>query len=166
MTLPEVLDRLAEFLGNVVENYTAEMPKLEAYELNNEPIKVYSGYPPVRVSSDSYTSFICCLADSFEDNDDGGTATVKVVFSLYCPDESDQARPMYNLVEHCRQAMLKNRTLKGRASLVLPLKGEFSLEQPNPQYQATITAVYTIGQPTEEGFDYDGYQETKAYGRY
>lgn len=162
MTIPEVLDKLAEFLGDVVKDYTAEMPQLKP----NEAIKVYSGYPPVRVSSDAYTSFICCLADNFNDGEEDSTVTVKIVFSLYSPEEVDQARPMYNLVEHCRQAMLKSRTLKGRACLALPMKGEFSLEQPNLQYQATITAVYTIGQPTEEGFDYDGYQETRAYARY
>lgn len=162
MTIPEVLDKLALFLQDSVKEYLADKPSSEG----GESIAVYSGYPPVRIGSNPTPSFICCLAENFNDSEDGGALTVRILFSIYCPDETDPARPLYNLVEHCRQNMLKKRLLAGRAQLQLPLKGEFELEQAGPQYQADITAVYTIGHPTEEEFDYDGFQETKAYSRY
>lgn len=154
MTIPVILDTLADFLREEVKNFTSEVPK----DKERRPIEVYSGYPPVRVMADPKTSFICCLADEFTNNEDGGTVSVMVSFSIYSPDEYDEARLLYDIVEHCRQAVLRNRIIDGKASLVLPLKGDFAINQPNTQYQAAMTVKYSITDTYFEGNDFDCYK--------
>lgn len=154
MTIPTILDILSRYLQEEVMNFLNEVPKnKELYR-----IEVYSGYPPVRVLSDPKVSCIACIADSFTDAQDEGTVSVLICFSIYCPEEQDTARMLYNIVERCRQALLRKRILDKRASLVLPLKGAFDINQPNTQFQAAIKANYSIANICFEAEDFDPYR--------
>ena len=83
-------------------------------------------------------------------------------------DGVDGWRSLYNVVEHVRQDLLKFRfvNMKFRLDLEKPIVFKVPENQPFPQWQATMTVTYTIGQPEEEGFNYDDFQEVQAYQDY
>ncbi len=150
MTILEVIENLADHVRLAVKEYSTEQ------KAGHRPVKVYAGPPPVRGSNGELESFIYCAVTGFTDKEDGhSTVEVEVGFSIYDKDRVDGWRTVYNLVEHVRQAMLKKRILGGRNALILPLKGELIFVQPFPQWQARITATYTIAHIEEEGLDYD-----------
>ena len=157
MITVELMDNLAAYLRRIVQEYDTLQPS------GKVPVEVYAGWPPVRVNAEEKASFIYALVISTEDkpDDDYGSATIEIGFSIYDEDTTDGWRSLYNIMEHVRQALLKKRTLAGRNRLELPLKGEITDEQPYPQWQGKITAIYTIGQPSEEGLYFDEYQETR-----
>ncbi len=148
MTILEVMEHLAAYVREVVKDYST------VQKAGTLPIEVYAGPPPVRAGNGEQKSFIYCAVMDFEDKEDGeSTAKVEIGFSIYDKDEKDGWRSVYNLVEHVRQALLKKRTLGKRNALLLPLKGEIIFVQPFPQWQARLTATYTIGHIEEEGLD-------------
>ena len=151
MTLMEVMEDLAELIRGVVKDYAAEQPS------GLRPVEVYAGYPPVPETAGETASRIYALVTEFTDEagEDYSTARVEIGFSLYDEDEGNGWRSLYNLMEHVRQAVLKHRCLAGRTVLVLPVKGEISGSQPFQQWEGRITASYQIGQPIEEGINYD-----------
>lgn len=153
MTSIELMNNLAKYLQEVVTDYGTKQK--EGYV----PVKVYAGWPPVRMTSAEKESFIYALALSWEDKSDDNlsTAKVEIGFSIYDDDKQQGCFSLYNLMEHVRQALLKKRTLNGRNRLELPLKSDISDEQAFPQWQGAITAIYTIGQPTEEETEYGEY---------
>lgn len=153
MTSIELMNNLAEYLQQIVTDYSTKQKECCV------PIKVYAGWPPVRMTSAEKESFIYALAISWEDKADDtfSTAKVEIGFSIYDDDRQQGCFSLYNLMEHVRQALLKKRTLNGRNRLELPLKSDVSDEQAFPQWQGAITATYTIGQPIEEETDYDNY---------
>ena len=89
---------------------------------------------------------------SFEDKAEPNlsTAKVEIGFSIYNSDTTQGFLSLYNLMEHVRQYILKQRTIAEKHRIILPVKGEVIDEQPFPQWQGKITTEYTIGQPTEE----------------
>lgn len=153
MTSIELMNNLAEYLQKVVDDYSTDQKK------GLIPIKVYAGWPPVRMTAAEKESFIYSLALSWEDKSDDtfSMAKVEIGFSIYDDDKEKGCYSLYNLMEHVRQALLKKRTLNGRNRLELPLKSVISDEQAFPQWQGAITATYTIGQPTEEEIEYGDY---------
>lgn len=150
MITVELMDNLAAYLRQVVQEYDAQQPS------GKLPVEVYAGWPPVRNNAEEKASFIYALVVSTEDkqDDDYGSATVEIGFSIYDEDTTDGWRSLFNIMEHVRQALLKKRTLAARNRLELPLKGAIIDDQPYPQWQGKITATYTIGQPSEEVIDY------------
>lgn len=151
MTLMEVMNDLSDFIRHVVNEYSAEQPS------GLHQIHVYAGYPPIPSDSRETSSRIYTLVTDFTDGEDGSTAKVEIGFSVYDEDEINGWHSLFNLMEHIRQALLKHRCLKNRTVLVLPVKGEISGSQPYPQWEGRIIASYQIGQPTEEGINYDGF---------
>ncbi len=150
MTLMEVMDDLADFLRRVVSEYSAKQ------KAGAVPIAVYAGYPPVRSSAKETASCIYALVTDFTDGeDDMSTARVEIGFSIYDDDEEEGWRSLMNIMEHVRQALLMHPCLARRSVIVRPVKGEITGDQPFPQWQGKITADYAIGQPTEEGINYD-----------
>lgn len=150
MTSVELMTNLAEYIREVVAEYSTTQ------KAGIVPIKVYRGWPPVRISSAEKESFIYALALDWTDNQDGdySTCNVEIGFSIYDDDREDGWQSLYNVMEHVRQALLEKRTLNGRSILILPLKSEVSDSQNFPQWQGMITATYTLGQPQEELIDY------------
>ena len=153
MTITSLMDNLAEFLRPAVKEYCT---KQKAGEI---PIEVYAGYAPIRTDPAEMASFVYALVISAEDTADEklSTATVEIGFSIYDDDKADGWRSLFNLIEHIRQYILKHRCVAGSSRLELPAKIKIADEQPYPQWQGSITAIYTIGQPTEEGIYYDDY---------
>lgn len=151
MTLMEVMEHLAALLREAVRDYAAEQPS------GLRPVEVYAGYPPVPENAAEKSSFIYVLATDFTDEEgkEYSTAKVEIGFSAYDEDEGNGWRSLYNLMEHVRQIMLRRRCLAGRTVLVLPIKGAVPDSQPFPQWEGKITASYQIGQPIEEGINYD-----------
>lgn len=150
MTIIEVMENLAAHIRAAVSEYSTTQ------KAGDLPVEVYAGPPPVRTNSAEQRSFIYCAVTDFEDKESGeSTAKIEIGFSIYDKDEADGWRSIYNLVEHVRQAVLKKRILGSRNALLLPLKGELIFVQPFPQWQARLTATYTIGHIDEEGIDYD-----------
>lgn len=153
MTITTLMDNLAEFLRAAVKEYCTMQKTGEI------PIEVYAGYPPIRTDSKETASFIYALVISAEDTADEklSTATVEIGFSIYDDDKTDGWRGLFNLLEHIRQYILKHRCVTGISRLELPVKVKIADEQPYPQWQGSITAIYTIGHPQEEGIYYDDY---------
>lgn len=156
MITVELMDNLAAYLRQVVKEYDTQQPS------GKLPVEVYAGWPPIRGSSQEQASFIYALVIKTEDKpgNEYGQATVEIGFSIYDEDSTDGWRSLFNLMEHVRQALLKQRCLACRNRLELPLKGVIVDDQPYPQWQGKIEAIYTIGQPSEEGLYFDDYQET------
>lgn len=146
MTTVELMDNLAEFLKIVVKDYSTKQKE------DNLPVEVYAGYPPIRTKASELSSFIYVLVTSFEDKAEPNlsTAKVEIGFSIYNSDTTQGFLSLYNLMEHVRQYVLKQRTIAEKHRIILPVKGEVVDEQPFPQWQGKITTEYTIGQPTEE----------------
>lgn len=156
MTITSLMDNLAEFLRAAVKEYCTIQ---KAGEI---PVEVYAGYPPIRTDSRETASFIYALVISADDTSDEqlSMATVEIGFSIYDEDKVDGWRSLFNLLEHVRQYILKYRFIADKNRMEFPVKLKIPDEQPYPQWQGTITVNYTIGQPTEEGIDYDDYGET------
>lgn len=156
MTITSLMDNLAEFLRAAVKEYCTIQ---KAGEI---PVEVYAGYPPIRTDSRETASFIYALVISADDTADEqlSMATVEIGFSIYDEDKADGWRSLFNLLEHVRQYILKYRFIADKNRMEFPVKLKIPDEQPYPQWQATITVNYTIGQPIEEGIDYDDYGET------
>ena len=151
MTSIELMNNLAEYISEIVIDYSTSQ------KAGIVPIKVYSGWPPVRTSSSEKESFIYVLALDWSDNQDGdySTCTVEIGFSIYDDNREIGWQSLYNIMEHIRQALLKKRTLNDRNRIVLPLRSEISDVPAFPQWQGKITATYTLGQPQEELIDYE-----------
>ena len=159
MTIVELMEHLKDFIEEQVREYDTTQPA------GKLPISVYAGFPPVPVTSKEKASFIYNLVTEFTDEESEklGYAQVDIGFSIYDADMTEGSKSLFNLMEHIRQALLKRRFIgNGRNKLILPLKGEIPEAQPFPQWQGIIHATYTIGQPREEGLDFDSYQETKT----
>lgn len=156
MTITSLMDNLAVFLRAAVKEYCTMQ---KAGEI---PVEVYAGYPPIRADSRETASFIYALVISADDTADEqlSMATVEIGFSIYDEDKADGWRSLFNLLEHIRQHILKHRFIAEKNRMEFPVKVKIPDEQPYPQWQGTITVNYTIGQPTEEGIDYDDYGAT------
>ena len=159
MTTTELMRNLKDYLTKAVADYETRQKG------GHIPIVVYEGFPPIRTSAEEKASFIYCLVLSWEDTAQVtmSKANVEIGFSIYDEDPQDGWRSLFNIMEHVRQALLKRHIVAQRNMLVMPIKGELIDTQPYPQWQGKITTAYTIGQPAEEGIEFDGYQETKVY---
>lgn len=146
MTTVELMNKLADFFKVIVKDYSTNQ-KGEIL-----PIEVYAGYPPIRTKASELSSFIYVLVTNFEDKEEPNlsTAKVEIGFNVYNNDTNKGFISLYNLMEHVRQSILRQRTIAEKHRIILPIKGEILDEQPFPQWQGKITVEYTIGQPTEE----------------
>lgn len=154
MTLTDLMDHLADFIKPVITEYATKQGG------NVIPLGVYAGYPP---QEKEHNSFIYILVTDVDDDQEGdmSTAKVQIGFSIYDDDKKSTGRSLFNLVEHVRQHLLKHRTVADEHRLILPLKFNLA-ERPWPQWQAILTATYTIGQPCEEVF-YDEQERISTY---
>ena len=155
MTLTNLMDHLADFLNPILLEYGTEENGVIT------PLKCYAGYPPQEKDP---TSFVYVLVTDVDDIEDNCTSLAKVQIgvSIYDPDKKSNGRALFNLCEHIRQHLLKNRTVNGEHRLTLPLKFN-ALERAWPQWQGVFTASYTIGQPCEEVDFYDEPETITTY---
>lgn len=152
MTTVELMDHLAAYIRELVMDYDVK------YKSDFRNLNVYSGWPPVRTSATEKESFIYVLVTKWDDTPDRepySKATVEVGFSIYDNGMEDGWRSLYNLMEHVRQGLLRKRTITGRNTLDGTIHGVISDNQPFPQWQGSITADYSIGQPEGDGIDFD-----------
>ncbi len=165
MTPIDLMDMLAARLQNLLTDYTAEQPS------GKVPVTVYPGYIPVQNNAQERKSLVYVLVTKTTDKP-GNTkshATVEIGFSIYDDNHTDGWRSLYNVMEHVRQDLLKYRFVGMKFRLDLeeaPIEMTIPDNQPFPQWQGTMTACYTIGQPEEEGMNFDDFQEIQAYGKY
>lgn len=148
MTIVVAMECLAEMLRKAVKEYATTQPS------GVLPVKVYAGFPPIPNTPNEKESFIYCKVTSFKDNPSNqlGTVQMDIGFSIYDDDRKNGSMALYNLMEHVRQYLLVNPYLKDskgekKHHLELPLTGEIFDEQPFPQWQGMIRAVYTMAQP-------------------
>ena len=164
MTPINLMDALAKRLQKLLTDYTAKQPS------GTVPVTVYPGYIPVQNNAAEKKSFVYVLVTETDDRDgnDKSIAVVELGFSIYDADGVDGWRSLYNVVEHVRQDLLKYRfvDMKFRLDLSKPMQFKVPDTQPFPQWQGAMEVTYTIGQPEEEGFNYDDFQEVQAYGKY
>lgn len=165
MTPINLMDSLAERLQKLLKDYNAKQPS------GTVPVTVYPGYFPVQNNAKERNSMVYVLVTDIVDKpgNDKSHATVEFGFSIYDDDHTDGWRSLFNVMEHIRQDILKFRFVAMKFRLDLeetPIKMHIPDNQPFPQWQGTMTASYTIGQPEEEGFNYDDFQEVQAYGKY
>nr|DAM69336.1 MAG TPA: tail completion protein [Caudoviricetes sp.] len=161
MTPIGLMDSLKDRLQLLLTDYSSNQPS------GTLPVQVHSGYLPIRNNAGEKNSFVYILAFSGTDTKEMGAVKVEFGFSIYDDDKVDGWRSLFNVMEHVRQDLLKNRLVDMEYRLEFPLEFKVADDQPFPQWQGTIVATYTIAQPVEEGFNYDDYQETKTtYGDY
>lgn len=165
MTPINLMDSLAKRLQKLLTDYSATQPS------GKLPIKVYPGYFPVQNTAQERNSFVYVLVIQTKDRpgNDKSHATVELGFSIYDDDHTDGWRSLFNVMEHVRQDLLKFRLVNMKFRLDLeeaPIEMNIPENQPFPQWQGTMKACYTIGQPDEEGFNYDDFQETQVYPDY
>lgn len=166
MTPINLMDGLAKRLQKLLEDYSTEQPSSET----PMPIKVYPGYVPKQEDATERNSFVYVLVRQVidEDGNKKSSAIVEIGFSVYDEDLSDGWRSLFNLVEHVRQDLLKYRFINMKHRLELPMQTDIMDDnnQAWPNWRATITAKYTVGQPEEEGYDYGDFQESQPYEKY
>ena len=152
MTPINLMDRLAAKLQALMDDYTTEQPS------GILPIKVYPGYFPRRTNATEMNSAMYVLVTQVVDESEKAKsyAIVEIGFSIYDEDPVYGWRSLFNALEHVRQYLLKNRIIDKKHWLQLPME-TIVLDDQNqawPQWRATMTAKYTVGQPVEEGITY------------
>ncbi len=152
MTPINLMDRLAAKLQALMDDYVTQQPS------GTLPVKVYPGYFPVRTDATEMNSAMYVLVKQVVDESEKvkSYAIVEIGFSIYDDDPVDGWRSIYNALEHVRQYLLKNRIIDRKHWLQLPMETIVFDEQNQawPQWWATMTAKYTVGQPVEEGITY------------
>ena len=152
MTPINLMDRLAAKLQTLMDDYTTEQPS------GTLPIKVYPGYFPVRTDATEMNSALYVLVKQVVDESEKvkSYAIVEIGFSIYDEDPVYGWRSLFNALEHVRQYLLKNRIIDKKHWLQLPMETIVFDDQSQawPQWRATMTAKYTVGQPVEEGITY------------
>lgn len=152
MTPINLMDRLAAKLQTLMDDYSTDQPS------GTLPIKVYPGYFPVRTDATEMNSAMYVLVKQVLDDTEKikSSAIVEIGFSIYDEDPVDGWRSLYNALEHVRQYLLKNRIIDKKHWLQLPMETLVFDDQNQawPQWRATMTAKYTVGQPAEEGITY------------
>ncbi len=152
MTPIGLMDSLAEKLQKLMDDYSTEQPS------GTLPITVYPGYTPMRTNSKEKNSEMYVLVRQIVDENDKikSYAIVEIGFSIYDEDPVNGWRGLFNPLEHVRQYLLKNRIIDKKYWLQLPMESIVFDDQNQawPQWRATMTAKYTVGQPVEEGITY------------
>ncbi len=145
---------LTDHLQKLLDAYSTEQPS------GTFPVKVIPGrFPNPEGASESRSAVYVIVRKII---DEGGnkksTAFVEMVVSIYDEDNETGWYSLYNVAEHIRQYLLKNRIINKKFILKVdlenPVQTEFVEEQPYPQWIATIVAAYSIGQAEEEGIFY------------
>lgn len=143
-----LLDSLRDFIQEQVKEYQYQMPDGRMLTPN-----IYSGYLPVRTdAAEEYAPFILVKLVKINDEQSESSADVKIIFVAYDDDTVDNWRSQINLMEHVRQALLKNKTIAKKFRLELPLSYEAAEYTPYPEGYGYLTTTYIIGQPQEEDF--------------
>lgn len=146
MTPVILLEELARYLKLANKDY-----RLTDEAVKNNPLTVVPGFLKRRENADEqFFPHIVPRLIRGTDTDDGSTATVRIYFGTYCEDVADGWRELFNLMEHSRQALLKQRTIADKFRLLLPIKYEMPEEQPYPEWVGYMDVIYTIYQPQEE----------------
>ncbi|MEG2765822.1 MAG: hypothetical protein RR910_08755, partial [Acidaminococcaceae bacterium] len=115
MTQMELMENLVGFLENLVKEYETQQSDGRFI-----PVKVYPGYIPVKTNAKETESCIYALVLECEDNSEMSAAKVEIGFSIFDNDPTEGWRSLFNLMEHVRQAILKNRTIANKHRLQLP----------------------------------------------
>lgn len=141
-----LLDALADFLRAANKDY-----RLEDEAAKDNPLLVVPGYLKRRENTAQifYPHIVPRLMKG-DDAVDGSTAIVRLYFGTYSEDAADGWRELYNLMEHSRQALLKQRTIASRFRLKLPVHWEMLEDQSYPEWVGTMDLIYEIAQPQEE----------------
>lgn len=107
MTPINLMDRLAAKLQTLMDDYTTEQPS------GTLPIKVYPGYFPVRTDASEINSALYVLVKQVMDEEGNkeSSAVVEIGFSIYDEDPLHGWRSLFNVLEHVRQYLLKNRII-------------------------------------------------------
>lgn len=106
MTQVELMENLAAFLKNVVLEYESQQS-----DGTYSPINVYPGYLPVKTNAKESESCMYVLVLECEDGEEQSAAKVEIGFSIVDGDTAEGWRSLFNLMEHVRQALLKNALL-------------------------------------------------------
>lgn len=151
-----LLDELADFLKEANKTFVPSDERIKNNELNVMP-----GYLKRREkANEKLFPYIVPRLIKGEDADDGSAVTVRIYFATYCEDVLNAWRELYNLMEHSRQALLKQRTLANKFRLKLPISYEMLEDQPYPEWLGWMDVQYEIFQPQEEEF-IDGFEHFK-----
>lgn len=146
--IPVVLvDELAGLIVKATDFYRYDDSQSE-----KKAITVYKQHIPERnIENEEFYPLIIVNTPLVEDiESETSTADITLVFGTYGEDECYAWRDLLNLMEHVRQAILKQRTIAKKFRLVFPTKWETLASQPCPFWIGYGTLKYTIGQPQEE----------------
>lgn len=87
------------------------------------------------------------------DDTEGSTADVRLIFGTHSTDVNEGWRELLSLMEHTRQALLKQRILAKKFALCLPTAWEFEEQQPFPEWVGYMELKYSIAQTAPNYFD-------------
>lgn len=146
MTPINLMDSLVTLLKKANKDYylTDELVK-------DNSLIVTAGYLPVRdEAEENFFPHIIVQIPKIEDSSDCSIAHVTIEFGTYSENGTDGWRELYNLIEHSRQVILKNKIVGRKYSLTLPTICEIPADQPYPIFVGFLDLKYTIAQTVEE----------------
>lgn len=141
-----LLDELAKFLKEANKEY-----HLSDEKVKDKKLIAVAGFLKRRENAkEMFFPHIVPRLIKGDDTETGSNVTVRIYFGTYCEDVNDGWRELFNLMEHSRQALLKQRTIANRFRLELPIHYEIYEDQPYPEWFGFMDVKYTIAQPQEE----------------
>ena len=150
MTPVTLLQCLAEFLKEQVKNYVYYNVKGDIM-----PIAVYTQYLPIKTDSlvKNYPFVMPTITEVSDDTEDS-SVKITIMAGIVDPDKTLYGISILNLVEHIRQALLKNQnlTMHGKiyGHMKLPLKTKLLLDQPYPEVYGYLETDWDMVQPVPE----------------
>jgi hypothetical protein len=93
--------------------------------------------------------FIVVRPSEGEDDDDGSSATVRIVFGTYTEEDVEGGlNDVMNMVDRCRRFLFQHQLLDKKYVLNLPLKWHCGVDEdaghPHPYYHGTITTNWNL----------------------
>lgn len=146
MTATVLLDELAKFLKEVNKDY-----RLSDELVRGNELIVVPGF--LKRRENAIETFYPHIVPRFikgSDTTSDSNVSVKIFFGTYCEDVNDGWRELYNLMEHTRLALLKQKIIGKKFMLEGNLEYEIPEEQPYPEWVGFMSAEYSIPRPREE----------------
>lgn len=150
MTALMLLDSLEDHIKPLVAEYD-----LKTKEKIIKPPDVHQGYLPIKDKNSREESdypFIILRLLSCKDEDNGSTATVKIIIGTY--DEQADSKgwiDLLNIYNKIRLSLLEKRVIGSKYRLKTPVSFILHEEQPYPQFVGEITTEWELPMPINMG---------------
>lgn len=130
---------------DAVKNMRLKHPSGE----DRAPVVVNGFLPPKKRERDSEDDapFIIVRPVEGSDADNGGMASVAIIFATYSAEDVDGIDEVLQVLWRVRNSLLEKRMLANRYELRLPLDWRVYEEQPHPYWYAAMVTRWVVAQP-------------------